>query len=432
MLKINKVVIISFLIFTQLSVWGQNNTASPYTRFGFGEIADRSFGAGRAMGGVGIGLRSPEQINPMNPASYSCMDSLTFIFDFGASLKASSFKDQSNQYNHLSGNLEYVAIQFPITKWLAMSAGLLPYSFVGYKFGEVSTIGDATYQNTYSGTGGLNDLYGGLSIDIWKKRLAIGANFGFLFGNIEHAQYLMFSSNEDDGSSPYANHRVRQMKVKDMKMDFGLQYTHPLSATESLTLGLTYSPNNRLNVKTYDRIEKLEISNSTVIESSTDTIQGLRYDLPNSFGIGLSYMKIDKLLLAADFLYEDWNNASFMGEKGTFQNRTRFAIGAQYEPNARARNYFNRIRYRAGFHYGDSYVRVNQSAENGNKGYGYNEYGASLGLGLPLVDNRSIVNVSFEYVKVKPEQAFMVDEQYFRVTVNYTFNERWFFKFKLD
>lgn len=432
MLKIEKFILSGVLLLTQLSVWGQNNTASPYTRFGFGEIADRSFGAGRAMGGVGIGLRSPEQINPMNPASYSCMDSLTFIFDFGASLKASSFKDQVNEYNHLSGNLEYVAIQFPITKWLAMSAGLLPYSFVGYKFGEVSTIGDASYQNTYSGTGGLNDLYGGLSIDIWKKRLAIGANFGFLFGNIEHAQYLMFSSDADDGSSPYANHRVRQMKVKDMKMDFGLQYTHPLSATESLTLGLTYSPNNRLNVKTYDRIEKFEISNSTVIESSTDTISGLAYDLPNSFGIGLSYMKIDKLLLAADFLYEDWNNASFMGEKGSFQNRTRFAIGAQYEPNARARNYFNRIRYRAGFHYGDSYVRVNQSAENGNKGYGYNEYGASLGLGLPLVDNRSIVNVSFEYVKVKPEQAFMVDEQYFRVTVNYTFNERWFFKFKLD
>lgn len=75
---------------------------------------------------------------------------------------------------------------------------------------------------------------------------------------------------------------------------------------------------------------------------------------------------------------------------------------------------------------------MNQSEENGNKGYGYKEYGASLGLGLPLIDNRSIVNVSFEYVKVKPEHVSMIDEQYFRVTVNYTFNERWFFKFKLD
>ena len=433
MLKIEKFILSGVLLLTQLSVWGQNNTVSPYTRFGFGEIADRSFGAGRAMGGVGIGLRSPEQINPMNPASYSCMDSLTFIFDFGASMKASSFKDQANQYNHLSGNLEYIALQFPITRWLAMSAGLLPYSFVGYKFGEVSTIGDETYQNTYSGTGGLNDLYGGLSIDIWKKRLAVGANFGFLFGNINHSQYLAFSSNDNSSSSPYMNQRVRQMKVRDMKMDFGLQYTHPLSATESLIFGLTYSPSNQLGMKTYDTIEKLSVTSSgtSVIESSTDTIQGLRYDLPNSFGVGLSYMKIDKLLLAADFLYEDWSNASFMGEK-TFQNRTRFAIGAQYEPNARAKNYFNRIRYRAGFHYGDSYIRVNQSEENGNKGYGYKEYGASLGLGLPLIDNRSIVNVSFEYVKVKPEHVSMIDEQYFRVTVNYTFNERWFFKFKLD
>ena len=53
------------------------------------------------------------------------------------------------------------------------------------------------------------------------------------------------------------NQRIRQMKVRDMKMDFGLQYTHPLSATESLIFGLTYSPSNQLGVKTYDTIEKL-------------------------------------------------------------------------------------------------------------------------------------------------------------------------------
>ena len=35
-------------------------------------------------------------------------------------------------------------------------------------------------------------------------------------------------------------------------------------------------------------------------------------------------------------------------------------------------------------------------------------------------------------VFLKPGEAFMIDEQYFRVTLNYTFNERWFFKFKLN
>ena len=270
MLRIGKFILLGVLMMTQLPIWAQNNTASPYTRFGYGELADRSFGAGRAMGGVGIGLRSPKQINPMNPASYSCMDSLTFIFDFGASLQAATYKDASNEYKKLNGNIEYIALQFPITRWLAMSAGLLPYSFVGYEFGEASQIGDETYQNTYSGRGGLNELYGGLSIDIWKKRLAVGANFSFLFGNIEHSQSLSFAS-----ASSYINNRTQRVEVRDMRMNFGVQYTHPLSAEESLTFGATYSPKNSLNAKTYDGLTRMSSSNE-IIESSIDTITGVR------------------------------------------------------------------------------------------------------------------------------------------------------------
>ena len=44
-----------------LPLMAQNNTNSPYTRFGYGDLGERSFGAGRAMGGVGYGLRSPKQ-----------------------------------------------------------------------------------------------------------------------------------------------------------------------------------------------------------------------------------------------------------------------------------------------------------------------------------------------------------------------------------
>ena len=427
MLRIKKFISLGVLVWlTLLSAGAQNNTASPYTRFGYGELADRSFGAGRAMGGIGVGLRSPKQINPMNPASYSCMDSLTFIFDFGVSLQSATYKDASNKYKKLNGNIEYIALQFPITRWLAMSAGLLPSSFVGYEFGEISQVDGQSYVNMYSGTGGLNDLYGGLSIDVWKKRLAIGANFGYLFGNVEHLQQTQFGS--DDSTTPYQNYRTQRIEVRDMKMDFGVQYTHPLSADESLTFGVTYSPKNRLNAKTYDTRELR--NGNTVVTYERDTIQGATYDLPNSFGFGVSYMKINKLLLAADFVYGNWSDASYQGATDAFQNRTRLAIGAEYLPEYRGRNYFQAIRYRAGFHYGDSYIKV--SPENGGKGSGYKEYGASIGLGFPMLDNRSMVNVAFEYVKVKPGEAFMIDEQYFRVTLNYTFNERWFFKFKLN
>lgn len=426
MLRIEKFVLLGVLMMTQLTVFAQNNTTSPYTRFGFGDLADRSFGAGRAMGGVGIGLRSPKQINPMNPASYTSVDSLTFIFDVGVSLQVSKYQDTSNQYREVNGNLEYIALQFPITRWLAMSAGLLPYSFVGYQFGEVDEIGDEYYQNTYSGEGGLNELYAGLSIEIWKKRLAIGANFGFLFGNVDHIQSLTFSS-----STAYTNERTQRIKVQDMRMNFGMQYTHPLSARESLTFGAIYSPKNRLNTKTYDIFEQ-QNSSGTTLESTTDTISGATYDLPHTFGVGASYTKYNKLTVAADFQYELWDDALYRGELGNYQDRKRVAVGAEYLPDLRGKNYFKQVRYRVGFHYNNSYVKVNRNEENAYKGYGYNEYGVSVGLGLPVMDYRSLLNVAFEFVKVKPEHASLIDEQYFRITLNYTFNERWFYKFKLE
>lgn len=424
MLKFKKFIFLGVMMMTQLVVFGQNNTSSPYTRFGYGDLANRSFGAGRAMGGVGIGLRSPKQINPMNPASYSCMDSLTFIFDMGASLQSSKFSDGTNRYKNLNGNLDYLAIQFPIARWLAVSAGLMPYSNVGYSFGESLTTDGLTYTNTYSGSGGLNQAYAGLSIDI-LKRFAVGANFSFLFGNIEHYQNLYFTE-----STSYISQRSQLLQVRDLKMDFGLQYTHPLSATENVTLGVTYSPKKSMKAKAYETLSKVSSSSSTVIESTVDTLKNVTYELPNSFGVGLSYSKLNHLLVAADFLYEQWGDVKYGTTTGDFQNRYRVAVGAEYEPNNDAKNIFQRTRYRVGAHYGNSYMKANSAADN--KSYGYKEYGVSLGLGFPLIDYRSLVNIAFEYVKVKPGHTSMVDEQYFRITLNYTFNERWFFKFKLD
>ena len=426
MLKINKVVIISFLIFTQLSLLAQNNTNSPYTRFGYGELADRSFGAGRAMGGVGYGLRSPKQINPLNPASYSSMDSLTFLFDFGASGQVSWFSDGATKHHQVNGNVEYIALQFPITRRLAMSVGLLPFSYVGYNFGEAKTQNGLSWGESFSGSGGLSDLYAGISYDIWKKRLSVGMNAGFLFGNITHSRNLIFP----EGTGADNVSRSQRYEVRDMKLDFGLQYTHPLSKTEHITVGLAYTPGKKLKTTLYD----IQVVGGTTASGYTknDTITGFRFDMASTYGFGVSYVKENKLTVAADFLYEDWGKRYFENELGQFSDRIRVAAGAEYIPQYDTRGYLGRIRYRAGAHYSNSYLKVGQSAENDNKGHGYNEYGASVGFGFPLIDNRSLVNVSFEYVKIRPELRTMIDEQYFRFTVNYTFNELWFFKRKVD
>ena len=65
----------------------QNNTNSPYTRYGYGQMAEYGSGNSKAMGGIAYGLRDGHQVNFANPASYTAVDSLTFIFDGGLSLQ---------------------------------------------------------------------------------------------------------------------------------------------------------------------------------------------------------------------------------------------------------------------------------------------------------------------------------------------------------
>ena len=223
-------------------------------------------------------------------------------------------------------------MQFPITRRLAMSIGLLPYSYVGYDFGESRTEGGLSWGESFSGEGGLSDAYLGLSYDIWKKRLSIGLNAGFLFGNITHSRNLIFPSSTG-ADDVYRNQRY---EIRDLKLDFGIQYTHPLSKTEHVTVGFVYSPGKKLNTTVYDT--QLVGSSATSGYTRNDTIKNYRFDMPNSYGAGISYVKENRLTLAADFLYEDWANAYFDNEKGQFKNRTRVAAGAEFIPRYDNRN----------------------------------------------------------------------------------------------
>ncbi|MDR0794846.1 MAG: hypothetical protein LBE79_02150, partial [Tannerella sp.] len=138
-----------------------------------------------------------------------------------------------------------------------------------------------------------------------------------------------------------------------------------------------------------------------------------------------SYVKDDKLIVAADISYEDWSKAHFFDTNENFRNRVKLVVGGEYLPNNFTRSYLSRVRYRLGMHYSNSYLQFNDS--------GYKEYGVSFGAGFPMiVDNRSFINASLEYVRVSPEAKSLISEQYFRFTLSFTFNELWFFKQKMD
>ena len=138
-----------------------NSERSPYSRFGYGTLGLRQTATTRALGGIGVGLRDGFTVNPANPASYTAVDSMTFIMDLAVALQGSYLSEGSNKDSRILGNIDYATILFPMGKHLAMSAGIMPFSTVGYRFGNLEPLegNHSTYQRTYLGQGSFNDLY---------------------------------------------------------------------------------------------------------------------------------------------------------------------------------------------------------------------------------------------------------------------------------
>jgi long-subunit fatty acid transport protein len=188
-----------------------------------------------------------------------------------------------------------------------------------------------------------------------------------------------------------------------------------------MVFGLTYSPKIKLSSVAYDIVSTDEYGIGIL---SADTVRNQGFSIPNSFGVGVSYEKDHKWIIAADLSYQEWSKSQFFGENDIYKNRQKIVIGSEYIPNSLSRKYLSRAKYRAGFNYSNSYLKLN--------GFGFNEYGVSFGVGFPMLDNRSFINASFEYIKVVPEINSLINEQYFRFTLSCTFNEYWFFKRRMD
>lgn len=407
-----------------------NSTESPYTRYGIGQMTNPVVTGARSMGGIGTGLRSKSITNPKNPASYTSVDSLTFIFDFGASISSAWYKDPSGADQRYLGNFEHATMLFPVTKYLAFSAGLLPYSQAGYEFGHIEQIEGAPqndkYGRYYTGKGGITDIYIGLGIKPFAN-LSIGANVSYLYGSMSHYRRVAIQS-----PAPLNPMFLDNLKLKGLKMDFGVQYTHPLDAQTKrmITLGATYSPG--LNMRS-DLIKSHTVlgGNNALVVNKVDTVSSKdAYRLPDKFSLGATYEIKDKLLLGADFDYRLWQNAIYPQAECKFVNQWNVSLGGQYIPDESNRSFWSRTAYRFGVHGNNSYCKIPVQGERDLKGT--YTMGLSVGMGMPLFDFRSHLNVGIEYNITLPEAKSMITENTVLFTMGLTFDEGWFRKLTVE
>lgn len=385
----------------------QNGTMTPYSRFGYGMLRDNATAAQQAMGGVGYGMNSGRQINVMNPASYSRMDSLTFLFDMGVDLSMMWQREPSAngelKDHQTGGGLNYITMQVPLAKRLGMSLGILPYSAVGYAFGNSI---DNGYSNR-QGTGSINQAYIGLGYGLGP--VAVGVNAAYVFGSTLNDTYAITSGGS---TSLYED----ELNVRDWRFDIGLQYTLTMGR-DYWTLGAVYSPQKALHghLHTYaydvDADSKQEDYSSSKLKDN--------FGIAATYGLGLNYRHDYKWMVEADLTYQPWSKVKYQGHKGSLNDRYKLAVGMQYQPALRG-SYLKHIQYRLGAFANRDYLVV--------RGNSVREYGISGGFGFPVPGFKSVVNLGFEWIHRQAHPTPLIKENYFNITLGINFNEAWFFK----
>ena len=431
--NMKKIYITACFVMVALATYAQSGTNSPYSQYGWGVHADQTSGFNRGMNGVGIAFQENTQVNYANPASYAYMDSLMFLFDAGASLQIAKFKENGQQLNAKNANFEYAVAGFRVMRHLGVSFGILPFTNVGYNYAttqNVSPQGNTTYTNTYTGSGGLRQIYVGVGYEPIRG-IAVGANFSYVWGGYDRAIVNSYSDAYINTLSKYYTADVNTYKI-----DLALQLSRQITKNDRIALGLTYTPGHKISADPQCKV--ISTNSQTGISDTTIYKIGQKLELPQMFGAGIMWNHKNRIKIGVDYTLQKWASVSFpqyqiIGNQPDyvlndqyFLDRHKVNVGAEFCPNTASRNFFRRIRYRAGASYATPYFKYNN--QDGPK-----EISISAGFGIPIVNtynNRSVLNISAQYVQSQAKGA--LKENTIRFNIGLTFNEKWFQKWKFE
>ena len=379
------------------------------------------------MGGATLASRYNLQINTTNPASYTAIDSLNFIFEFGIEGRLSKFETDVSSMKTNDVNFSYLAMSFRISDKLASAMGVSPYSTVGYQVVVSDELPESgAYQTSYSGTGTISKAYIGLAYQPIDN-ISVGFNLSYLFGQLDRNSELIFAD-----PSMYSVYRYSQIRIRDFYFDFGLQATLPLKNDKEVTFAAIFANRPDFTEFATDIIQKqYSYYNGQATVTDVDTISFREEEqgelvLPYTFGGGLSFRKKNVYEINVDYIHQNWSEATFFGEPSQFlTDLNKFAIGGEWIPEKYSiRSLVKRIAYRAGFRYEQSYHAFD--------GHQINDFGISFGVGVPMYRSASTMNIGFELGKRGTTDYNLVLENYAKVNFSLNLHDLWFMKRKID
>jgi long-subunit fatty acid transport protein len=379
-----------------------------------------------ALGGTSFGIRNSSFVNHSNPASYTSLDTTSFVFEGGIYTQSTTLKTATQSQNATYSSIGSVLFGFPISKRIKASFGLLPYTSVGYKIQDPKTLAysadsSVNVSNIYDGSGGINKVYMGFGLYI-SHNLSVGVNADFLFGTIRRNSTSYFP----DQLFANSYRQTTMTKFNDFNFNFGLQYTAKITKDEHLTLGFVYTPamNLRASSDTVANMVSPTNPETIIYQLSESSTQNGKIKMPKSIGGGFSLEKTDKFLIAADVYWQNWAKLNMFGMQDSLKNSLRASLGLQIVPNPTDfNNYFQRVKYRLGISYTQTYLQLN--------GKQLSDFGFSFGAGFPVRKSQSdfskgMINVAFEIGQRGTTAVNLIKEDYFRFTLSMSIYDFWF------
>ena len=430
---------IGSIMLSNTSSYAQSSTShSPYSQFGIGQMREDLLPQTRGMGGISTGVRYQGGLpilNIANPASYSSFNRA--ILDAGLYGNITQLEKGNQAGNTADFAFSHFAFGFSLNKSNGpklggISFGLLPYSDVGYQVTAERNINNIPYKTSLIGEGGINKAYVGYGVSPIKG-FSIGANVGFLFGNLYDKAMIEFPSDV----SYYNTVQTLTRQTKGITFDYGAQYFKALGNKMNMTIGYSGSLDNTVNSEITSMVTRTQrdansgnIAEQVPIDTSAmNLVSSRKYNLPLKHNVGFTLSKGVNWMVGADFKYADWSKFQPRQGEPKLGKNIGIAVGGQFKPDPTSLNYLNVIDYRLGFRYNKTHMTVNNNR--------ITDMAVTVGLGIPLPETNfgrtfSNVNISAEFGQQGTLNNNLVRERYININLGFTINDAWFMRRSYD
>lgn len=414
--------------------------SSPYSRFGLGQPAATNQVTSRGQGNITAALRDSVQTNVSNPAALS--GKLFATIDFGVNINYRSQQDASATSNVLEGGIGYIGYSFPVNKaktW-GLGFGILPQTFKGY---DITTdIIDNRFITEFEGDGNLNKLYIQNGIKITDE-LSLGLDAGLLFGQIEDATFNTFLTGTSESVG-----QIAEQTVRGVLFNLGTQYETELAEDFNLTIGSTYRLESDLTNDVNTETFRFSILSSEVNENGTidilqrnifegeESTEELTTIYPQEVSIGGNVNKKEKWSLGVNATVGFFDDFVGVNDDSSvnYRNSIELGLGGSFIPDFRnPKKAYEGFQYRYGGYFNQTFLTIEDQ--------GINEYGISLGVGLPIRRNTpgarirqipSNIDLGVIFGQQGTLDNNLVQDSFIKGSVGLSLNDVWFQKKKYD